>query len=432
MAHEVFISYSHQDQAAAERVCAYLEEKGLSCWIAPRDIFGGEDFGEAISGAIQSCRVVVLIFSSASAASRQIGRELKLADDNDKTVLPVRIENVPAIGNFGYYLGGAQFLEAVDGLTEGHLQRLSGTLENYLRQVPAPLPPTKAAKKETALPRAEKINWLRSRRFYAGLALVALVSVATALYVRLGFPSAGRSAALPTPVNVRAKVNPDDGQRYISIAPGSFRMGCSDSDAYCFPNERPAHSVSIARTYWIQQTEVSVGVYRKFAHHTGAPMPAVPRFEQRDDHPVVNVSWNEAYTYCRWAGGRLPSEAEWEYAARAGSIGPRYGDLDAIAWYGKNSKGSTHAAGTKSANAWGLYDMLGNVWEWCNDWYSEDFYSKSPSGDPNGPAVGAERVVRGAAWDSYVWGARASSRSKAPPESRAIVVGFRCVRDVMP
>ena len=161
-------------------------------------------------------------------------------------------------------------------------------------------------------------------------------------------------------------------------------------------------------------------------------MPAVPRFEQRDDHPVVNESWNEADTYCKWAGGRLPSEAEWEYAARAGSTAPLYGDLDAIAWYGKNSKGSTHPAGTKAPNPWGIYDMLGNVWEWCHDWYAEDFYSKSPGGDPPGPAGGEYRVLRGAAWDGDVWNVRASSRSKAPPDTRAIMVGFRCVRDVIP
>src|SRR5437899_167917 len=115
--------------------------------------------------------------------------------------------------------------------------------------------------------------------------------------------------------------------------------------------------------------------------------------------PVETVTWNQAKRYCEAVGGRLPTEAEWEYAARAGNEASRYGNLNEIAWYDNNSDHKTHDVGQKQANRWGLYDMLGNVWEWVGDWYDEKYYAKSPSVDPTGPTSGKYRVVRGGSWD---------------------------------
>ena len=133
MAPDVFISYSQGDELVAERVRGFLEANGLSCWIASQDIPEGQDFGAAIAAAIRSCRVVVLVFSSRANTSKQIGRELKLADDASRIVVPLRIEDVPASGNFAYFLGAAQWIEAVGGPKEEDLQRLSDTLANPCR-----------------------------------------------------------------------------------------------------------------------------------------------------------------------------------------------------------------------------------------------------------------------------------------------------------
>jgi formylglycine-generating enzyme required for sulfatase activity len=119
------------------------------------------------------------------------------------------------------------------------------------------------------------------------------------------------------------------------------------------------------------QTPVTVGAYKRFAAATGGQMPPAPGFNAgwaSDNMPMVNITWNDGEAYCRWSGGRLPTEAEWEYAARGGSTEARYGDLGQIAWYSENSGGRTHEVAQKQANRFGLYDMLGNVWEWVNDW----------------------------------------------------------------
>jgi formylglycine-generating enzyme required for sulfatase activity len=142
--------------------------------------------------------------------------------------------------------------------------------------------------------------------------------------------------------------------------------------------------------------------------------------------PIVNVSWDEAHHYCTWAGGRLPSEAEWEYAARAGSTQARYGPIDEVAWYSNNSGVKTHEVGQKRANGFELYDMLGNVWEFVNDWYDENYYQRSPSQDPAGPTSGAWHVQRGGSYSSI--GASVSVRGRG--DSGQIDFGFRCGGEV--
>jgi hypothetical protein len=190
---------------------------------------------------------------------------------------------------------------------------------------------------------------------------------------------------------VRGKrVNPKDGLTYVWIPPGSFMMGCSPGDTECYDDEKPAKRVNIAKGFWLGESEVTQAAYQKV---TGKN----PSYRKGPERPVEEVDWNESMSYCRAIGGRLPTEAEWEYAARAGTTGARYGELDRIAWTNANSGGNTHDVKQKEPNAWGLYDMLGNVWEWTE-----------------------EQTLRGGSW-LYVTGfSRVSDRDRCGPTGRNV------------
>lgn len=161
-------------------------------------------------------------------------------------------------------------------------------------------------------------------------------------------------------------------------------------------------------------------------------MPEKPRFPQITDlHPVVNVSWQNAVDYCKWDGDRrMPTEAEWEYSARAGTSQARYGNLDDIAWYDENSGGGTHPVAQKQPNGFGLYDMLGNVLQWNADWYDAKYYEKSPQQDPPGAGSSGFRSVRGGSWVNVSGNVRVSVRNRILPGVRFVYLGFRCVREV--
>ena len=238
------------------------------------------------------------------------------------------------------------------------------------------------------------------------------------------------------------QANPNDGQHYVWIPPGTFQMGCSPGDRACgdpgflqnIPLEHPAHAVQITRGFWVGQTEVTVGAYRAMAAKMSVKAPGA---KASDRHPQVNISWDEARRYCEWAGGRLPTEAEWEYAARGRSPAPRYGEISEIGWHSGNSGGVAHEVGQKKPNEFGLHDMLGNVREWVADAFDPFYYQQSPASDPKGPPSRLRptppirftdhRGVRGGSFSLDPPFARASMRDHAWPMTRYGDLGFRCV-----
>ncbi|MGA3213220.1 MAG: formylglycine-generating enzyme family protein [Terriglobales bacterium] len=232
------------------------------------------------------------------------------------------------------------------------------------------------------------------------------------------------AATVSTAPPAATKVNPKDGLTYVWIAPGKFQMGCAANDQDCGDDEKPLHEVTISKGFYIGQTLVTQAAYQKVmgsnpSRFHGEKMPL----------PAENMPWNDAVAYCTAVGMRLPTEAEWEYAARAGDTGPRYGNLDAIAWYSQNSNGTTRPVGKKLPNAWKLSDMLGNVWEWTADRYDKDYYAHSEKQDPKGAADGEDRAVRGGCWNSSADIVRASQRVSTESTSHGANVGFRCAGD---
>jgi len=236
-------------------------------------------------------------------------------------------------------------------------------------------------------------------------------------------PPAAKKAEQPQPERTpgpgTVRENQKDRLRYVWIPSGAFMMGCSPGDSECYEDERPSHRVQVSKGFWIGQTEVTVGAYKRFAAQTGTAAMPTNQGEGSDRLPVVNVTWADAQAYCTWAGGRLPTEAEWEYAGRGGSAEARYGPLDEIAWYDANSGYRAHDVGEKRANGFGLFDMLGNVWEWVADWYDKRYYSGSPAADPLGPDGGEYRVPRRGSWKFDPRLARVSSRYWDPPGKTA-------------
>jgi formylglycine-generating enzyme required for sulfatase activity len=263
-----------------------------------------------------------------------------------------------------------------------------------------------------------------------------------------------------TPKRGDVEENPTDGLHYVWIPSGGFQAGCSKFDEECSPEEKPAHEVSLSNGFWIGQTEVTVGAYHKFTAATHRQMPPEAHFGAKvlnarwadPRMPIVNVDWNEARAYCDWIGGRLPTEAQWEYAARGDSTNARYASLANIAWFGDNS-GAHHLDTAKlikenesgylwqlssngnafrevalmAPNTYGLYDMLGNVWEWTSDWYGETYYHDSARFDPTGPPTGELRVLRGGSWTNVANAVRVSVRGRRPPATTSIDTGFRCI-----
>jgi formylglycine-generating enzyme len=261
------------------------------------------------------------------------------------------------------------------------------------------------------------------------------------------------------PVTGSVRQNLHDGLKYVWVPAGTFMMGCSADDTNCLDDEKPSHSVTLTNGFWIGQTEIPVGAYKRFVNATGGSMPPEPKFNARalnagwrdDAMAMVDINWSNAQDYCRWAGGRLPSEAEWEYAARGGSSSMRYGNLDDIAWFADNSgplrfnsterwkESSTyytkldangngvHDVGQKLPNSFGLFDVLGNSSEWISDWYDAHYYQSSPAQDPTGPATGTQRMLRGWNWFVPPVNLRVTHRGPTDPKLQGNACGARCV-----
>jgi formylglycine-generating enzyme required for sulfatase activity len=216
------------------------------------------------------------------------------------------------------------------------------------------------------------------------------------------------------------------------IPTGSFMMGATPGDHDAWDHEKPRHRVKITKPFYISAYEVTQSQYKAVMRKNPSIFKGVKR-------PVDYVSWNEAEEFCQKlsrkekAKYRLPTEAEWEYACRAGTRTKFYwgeADPDDYAWHHFNSGLKTHKVGLKLPNAWGLYDMSGNVMEWCADRYREDYYSVSPLLDPRGPSAGLNRVIRSERWDSFPGNLRSSWRNWDYPGVRVTGFGFRVVREV--
>ncbi|MCU0918535.1 MAG: bifunctional serine/threonine-protein kinase/formylglycine-generating enzyme family protein [Planctomycetes bacterium] len=332
--------------------------------------------------------------------------------------------------------------------------------ERYLRDYPAGRQRTRVEKVLGRL-RGERKNQMRAMKAALVLAAITLAAVLVGVSVsrlekrgrlapQRGDAAPAASAPRPQPLEAiqgaggtrassgssRTQAGPSQeitnsiGMKLVWIPPGEFLMGSPQSEEGRFDGEGPQHRVTLTRGFYL-------GVYEVTQRQWLSVMGRNPSGFQGDDLPVETVSWEEAVEFCRklsvkeGVAYRLPTEAEWEYACRAGTTG-RYGfgdsdsSLGEYAWYESNSGNQTHAVGQKRPNAWGLHDMHGNVWEWCQDWYGE--YASGSVPDPLGPASGGDRVSRGGSWLNGARDCRSAFRAWDTPDDRGSYLGFRLAR----
>lgn len=439
----IFISFASSDTDLAHRVVEALERAAFRCWISDRDIEPGTSYPAAITAAVKASGVVLLLLTDASNSSPHVLREVELAFNARRPVLPVRIAGVTPSSDLQYFLSTTQWFDAGAAFDDADLARVEPRLRELLD-----------GRKGSGASTDERRKW----RVIAAVAAVAIIGFAALVLwmgrspdapipsaeeaASPGFPTAlesnavadpgtppASSAAQPTPAGKTsgaplAKVNPRDGQAYVWVAPGQFIMGCSVGDPDCDDDETPVRMVEITRGYWLATTEVTNAQLRQTTPGH--------QFAEADEAnlPAVALSWTAAKAHCAGVGGRLPTEAEWEFAARAGSTTRYYGSLPAIAWFADNSEERLHPVGMKTPNALGLHDMLGNAAEWVLDRYFNAYDDTSDPASVMEPlAPNASAVARGGSWVSESPGVRVSRRLGFPPDAEEPFIGVRCAVD---
>ena len=490
MAHDVFISYSSEDKTIGDGVCAVLEANGIRCWIAPRDVFAGSDYGETIIDAINTSQCMVLIFSKHANCSNQVLREVERAVSKGVPVMPVRIEDIALSKAMEYRISSVHWLDAFTPPLENHLKRLAIEVQTLLRSRAEgrgeKSPASPSLRSTDQLPHSGAVPFMsgeagpvayavggvgsagessESTKFGAensphpspGLIGNGIELSSTIAALCEGNAEAEDKLPLAQPIpQPLQRAMPEDAwikivsRKMVSIRRGVFIMGSNEHGA----SERPSHEVSVS-PFFMQKCLVTQRDYAKIMGSNPS------NFVGNPNRPAESVSWTDAVKFCNaWSradgldpiyeiledevlthfeknGYRLPTEAEWEYACRAGSTseffwGDTEVEADLYAWHDGNSEDSTQAVGTKRPNPFGLYDMVGNLWEWTNDWFSMEYYGLGERDDPKGPEFGEAKVLRGGSWFNGKAKLRSPCRLKRLPGLVDDVTGFRCVARYTP
>jgi formylglycine-generating enzyme required for sulfatase activity len=368
---QIFLCHASEDKPRVREVYGRLRAEGLHPWLDEENLLGGQLWEREIPIALKASDFILIFFSQNSI--RKIGyvqNEFKLALETWRLIpggmihtIPVRLDNCEIPGEFR---------------------------------------------------RFQWINLFEERGFERIIRAI-----------RVGWSQRPRPAS-------EARLTNSIGVEFVLIPAGTFMMGSPDSDAEAYEDETPAHRVTISQPFYLGQYAVTQGQWE-------AVMGTNPsEFTGDRNRPVEQVSWEDTQEFIRRLntreGGaryRLPTEAEWEYACRAGShIAYSFGNgphqLDAYGWYEGNSGNQTHPVGQLAPNAWGLYDMHGNVWEWVQDWFG--VYAPGPVTDPEGPTSGSDRVLRGGSWNGDASSCRSAYRVDWPPGLRDCGLGFRLLR----
>ena len=457
---DVFISHSSADSKLAYAMCDYLEEKGIRCWIAPRDVYGGTEYAEAIIMGIRNCKIMVVLFNKNANDSIYVKNEVERAFNYKSILIPFKVDQTIPSATLELFLGSVHSLDATNGNPEDcfdllyqNCARVLGKKERVTEEKPViPLttetkepileeklvPPIITETKEPILEEKPVIlintetkeslvkeiplqhkeenksqgNQENERKQKKRLALIGLgslifLTLILPLLIFFYFIFSAIDNVPPEPVPTI---------QWAYIPAGKFMMGSPASEVDRSIDESQ-HEVSLS-AFKMSAHEVTFAQYDAFCEAT-KHKKAIDEGWGRGQRPVINVSWDDATAFAEWMGCRLPTEAEWEYACRAGSTTPfntgenlttEQANYNGDYPYNNNAIGTnreqTTEVGSFVANAWGLYDMHGNVWEWCSDWH------------------GDYPVIRGGSWRTFAHYCRSAFRNSGNPDR---CIGFRIV-----
>ena len=474
MTHDVFISYSTNDQTIVEGVSHYLEQNGIRCFVAYRDIPRGVVWAAAITEAIEISKLMIVVFSEHFNRSPQVDREIEMCIEEGKPILTFKIQNAPFTGAKKYYLKNINWIDAFPnpnecfGLLLESVKKLlpQNTQENQTptpKNEPTTTPQTSEPKPEnTEIITQSPVSLLKVRPnltceiwIDGELITEAQANSITKIPLNKGtfwleFVSVENKedkfereftvtnqeelivVDLESVVNARIEKErqSDFWIEMVYVQGGTFMMGAtSEQGSDCRDNEKPVHQVTLSDYY--------IGKYQVTQKQWEAVMGNNPSKFKGDNLPVEMVSWDDTQEFIKRLNMltgkkyRLPTDAEWEYAARGGnkSRGYKYSgsnNINDVAWYEDNSDKKTHPVGTKQPNELSIYDMNGNVWELCNDWYGD--YSNTAKTNPMGPSSGSYRVFRGGGWYNSAEFCRVSYRERRSPGAPGTsLLGFRVV-----
>ena len=472
---DIFISYANEDRPRVTPFAKALEDQGWSVFW-DRTIPAGKTWRQVIGDALENARSVIVAWSETSVDSRWVQEEADRGLERN-ILIPILIDNVKPPLGFGA-IQAADLISWEPTQTSPEFEKLISDLSAILgpspiagkeaeqksaeedrrikqgeaetkrkeekeqkgREVKAKIKTDKLEPDATASSELRPYGPLKTNKL---LKFSSLPVVAVLLVAGIWWHIAKDSAA---PVSPQKTITNSIGMKFVLIPPGSFTMGSKfdameikdkyGGEARYYEDEHPQHSVKITRSFYLQSTEVTQAQWVKV-------MGSNPSEHKNcDDCPVDSVSWYDAQQFINRlneAGSegkyRLPTEAEWEYSCRAEtktefSFGDTTTELGEHAWYVNNSEGKTHPVGQKKSNAWGLYDMHGNVKEWCRDWYAA--YDSIKVENPEGPDSGYphhERVLRGGSWKDSARLIRSAHRRHGDPDRTYNFVGFRVARD---
>jgi len=417
---DIFIGYASDDQARVEPLARALQAQGWSVfWDS--EILPSETWREVIDKELGAAKSIVVVWTKNSVSKRWVIEE---ADEgaSRNILIPVLMDPITQVK----IPRGFRELQCAD-----LAQWKGGTEESSFRQLvksvsrkagPPPIQKPEVQEEESRETGSRKTDDFLS--VIGKKVVVPLAVVAIAVLIIMWF------------VQTRREITGKDGAPMVLVPAGEFIMGSNDGEE----DEKPERRVTLD-TFYMDKYEVSTRVYAAFLQATGRARPddwsKQVALVGSGDRPVVNVTWHDADAYCRQYGKRLPTEAEWEKAAREtdGRTYPWGNEeptnqhaLFNARWngYGTLATVESYEAGK---SPYGLYHMAGNVWEWVADWYDEDYYQKTPDRNPKGPSTGNTKVLRGGSWLDEPRVVRSADRDRYLPMFRGATDGFRCPRD---